>query len=260
MCCWFRGRRTCCPRPGRARGALVKMEDQRRDPLSALRRPALRRFSSTWLSSRAPSQVTSKASSGICRTGSRSCAAAAGTARHPSKPRSVLRGVEHRGLQPEQVAWSRKFKICRRPSGKFLEAERPARVQRIELGTCPRRRERSRLPAGRVRWSRLMISLMTASSFSLTGLNRPHARKAHSKQLTRMRTLSLFAAHGVLEAADGVLHLALDLVGLAFASPSSCLPGPCRSTPSPCPWPARRSLRCDLCRSLYSPENVWFGT
>src|ERR1700694_1384370 len=72
------------------------------------------------------------------------------------------------------------------------------------------------VPAGTLRWSRL-TSLMTASSFSLSGLNGPHARKAHSKQFTRMGKLpGLFAAHGVLQTADRVLHLALHLIGFAF--------------------------------------------
>src|SRR5260370_35922647 len=75
------------------------------------------------------------------------------------------------------------------------------------------------VPAGKVRWSRLM-ALMTASSFWLTGLNRPHARKAHSKQFTRMCMLPgcrrLLAAHGVFQTANRVLHLALHLIGFAF--------------------------------------------
>jgi len=107
-------------------------------------------------------------------------------------------------------------------------------------------------PAGTTRWSRFM-SLMNASSVWLTGLNSPHARKAHSKQLNAHGGIDAYLpAQGILQTANRVLHLAFDLIGFAFAFQllvSDGFPGPFLHFAL---GPARRSLRCDLCRSFYT--------
>src|SRR5580704_6321106 len=100
----------------------------------AVRRPALVKFSSTWLSSREPSQATSKASPGIS----------------PNKPQTLRRGNRQSctsvsasmpccaasnmaAWRPTRSPGSRKFKDLAAAVGKHFEAERPAGIERVDF-------------------------------------------------------------------------------------------------------------------------------
>ena len=97
---------------------------------------------------------------------------------------AVLRGVEHGGLQADEIAGQEEIQDLAAAVGQHFEAKRPAGIQRVDFravlagaNDLGARRQRE--------WSRL-ISLMAPSSLGVMGLNKPQARNAHSKQLTCM--------------------------------------------------------------------------
>ena len=122
-------------------GPLVEHDDQRRDPLGghcAGRRSTGFHRHNSLRASRARQRRAQAPPFG--RIGPKSCAAIGGTVNLRQRLDTVPRGIEHRSLQAGSSPGSKKFKICRRPSGRSFDPKRLNRRERIEITiflTCP---------------------------------------------------------------------------------------------------------------------------